>query len=289
MLTDDQLAARIGPRLRAELAGLPVPDMPAALRRRRARRARVAAALAALPVAGAAAATAVLLPGPAAPAAPRTQDAAYVVSRVTRALGAVPGGTVLSVQSTSEASSSVIDLWASGPDTRIKISAAGKLVSDAGTVAAGAATKTVFVDYRDKTWWRSSAASAGDGSSGTASSSGAASGKYACDSVDGFTADPGSMAADLRAEVACGSLKAAGTATVGGVTVIGLTSAARYGTTTTWYVNSSTYLPVRMTTAGPGSSRSQQDFQWLPPTAANRAELDLPAAPRGFTQVAPNQ
>jgi hypothetical protein len=283
MLTDDQLAARIGPRLRAELAGLPVPDVLPALRRRRARRARAAAALAALPVAGAAVAAAVLFPGPAAPAAPRAQDAAYVVSRVTRALDAVPGGTVLSVQSTSDDSSTVIDLWASGPDTRIKISAAGKLVSDTGTVAAGTATTTAFVDYQDKTWWRSSAASAGDGSSGTASA------KYACDSVDGFTADPGSMAADLRAEVSCGSLKAAATATMGGVTVIGLTSAARYGLTTTWYVNSSTYLPVVMTTTGPGSSRSQQDFQWLPPTAANLAELDLPAAPPGFTRVAPNQ
>lgn len=283
MLTDDQLAARIGPRLRAELAGLPVPDMLAALHRRRARRARAAAALAALPVAGAAVAAAVLFPGPAAPAAPRTQDAAYVVSRVTQALGAVPGGTVLSVQSTSEPPSSVIDIWASGPDMRIKISAAGKLVSDAGTVAAGAATKTVFVDYRDKTWWRSSAATAGDGSSGAASA------KSVCDSPDGAAVDPGRMAADLRAWVSCGALKAAGTATMGGVTVIGLTSAARYGTTFTWYVNSSTYLPVRMTTAGQGSSRSQEDFQWLPPTAANLAELDLPAAPRGFTQVAPNQ
>ena len=58
MLTDDQLAARIGPRLRAELTGLPAPDMLAALRRRqeqRARRARATAALTALPVAAMAA------------------------------------------------------------------------------------------------------------------------------------------------------------------------------------------------------------------------------------------
>jgi hypothetical protein len=279
MLTDDQLAARIGPRLRAELTGLPAPDLLAALRRRRARRARAAAALAALPLAAAAAAAAVLLPGS---AAPRAQDAAYLVSHVTRALGAVPAGTVLSTQSTSDASSTVIDLWASGPDTRIKISQAGKLVTDTGTVAAGTTT-TAVVDYQDKTWWRSSAPSAGDGSSGTPS------GKYACDTVDGFTANPASMAADLRAEVSCGSLKAGGTAAVGGVTAIELTSAPWHGLTTTWYVNSSTYLPVRMTTTGPGSSRTQQDFQWLPPTAANLAELDLPAAPPGFTQVTPNQ
>jgi hypothetical protein len=291
MLTDDQLAARIGPRLRAELAALPVPDMPAALRRRRARRARAAAALAALPLAGAAAAAAVFLPGRAAPAGLHAQDAAYVVSRVTRAIGAVPGGTVLFIKDTSDASSLVMDLWVRGPDdTRIEAFKAGKLVSDTGWVTAGTTTTTVFVDYRDKTWWRrSSSARAGNGSSGTP---GRSSARYECGAVTGSSGNPRSMAAQLRAWVSCGSLKAGGTTAVGGIAVIELTSAkpAKDGAITTWYVNSSTYLPVRMTRTGSGdSSSSQDDFQWLPPTAANLARLDLPAAPQGFTQTAPNQ
>ncbi len=281
MLTDDQLATRIGPRLRAELAGLPVPDMLAALRRRRARRVRAAAVLAALPVVGAAAAAAVFLPGPAAPAQLHAQDTAYLVSRVTRALGAVPADAVVSVQATSEASPLVTDIWARGPDMRIEAFVAGKLVSDSGTVTAGTTTTSVNVDYRDKTWRRSTA-EAGDGSSGTVPT------RRACDGVDGSLDDPGAMAAELRALVSCGALKAGGTAAVGGVTAIELTS-VRDGLTTTWYVDSSTYLPVRMTTTGSGSP-SREDFQWLPPTAANLAKLNLPAAPQGFTQAAvPNQ
>jgi hypothetical protein len=284
MLTDDQLAARIGPRLRAELAALPAPDVLAALRRRRARRARAAAVLTALPVAAAAAAAAVLLPGSAAPAAPRAQDAAYVVSHVTRALGAVPAGTVFSIQSTStvlsaaEPYSIVTDIWKRGPDVRIEAFQAGKPVSDAGTFTTGTTQTSVFVNYRDKTWWRSSAANAGDGSSGAASAT------SACDGVDGAAEDPGIMAAELRALVSCGALKAGGTATVGGVTTIELTS-TKDGLITTWYVNSSTYLPVRMTKTSPGSSRGQEDFQWLPPTPANLAKLNLPTAPPGFTRT----
>ena len=53
MFTDDKLAERIGPRLRAELADLPVPDLLSALHRRQARRVRIAAGLTALPVAAA--------------------------------------------------------------------------------------------------------------------------------------------------------------------------------------------------------------------------------------------
>jgi hypothetical protein len=61
MLTDDQLAQRIGPTLRAELADLPVPDLLPALRRRRARRRRLAASLTVLPVAAGALAVSVVL------------------------------------------------------------------------------------------------------------------------------------------------------------------------------------------------------------------------------------
>jgi hypothetical protein len=88
MLTDDQLATRIGPRLRDELAGLPVPDMLTALRRRRARRARVTAAVTvavAAPVAAVAALSATLPGG--------TSAAAHPAGRHVTALG----GTVITL------------------------------------------------------------------------------------------------------------------------------------------------------------------------------------------------
>ena len=92
------------------------------------------------------------------------------------------------------------------------------------------------------------------------------------------------MAASLQAWVSCGMLTAGGTATVNGVTELELTTVLN-GVTYTWYVDPATYLPTRMTTARPGILLAQNDFQWLPPTTANLAEVSLPVAPQGFTQV----
>ena len=49
------------------------------------------------------------------------------------------------------------------------------------------------------------------------------------------------------------------------------------------WVNPATYLPVRYDVGG-----SQTDYQWLTPTAAHLALLDLPI-PAGFKQVPPTQ
>ena len=54
--------------------------------------------------------------------------------------------------------------------------------------------------------------------------------------------------------------------------------------TLSWYVSPATYLPVRQTVTRRGTLLSTQDFQWLPPTAANLAKLDLPVPPPGFTR-----
>jgi hypothetical protein len=274
MLTDDQLAARIGPRLRAELAGLPTPDMLAALRRRRAHRARVTAALTTLPVAAAAISAAVFLPGPAAPA---TQDTAYVVSHVTQALDAMPADTIMFSHATHNSGPvPVEDTWTNGSQSRFKVfTRAGQLAYDGEQVdSRTASTWTwtwVTVNYLDKTWSRYVGRDPAPAH--------APSFTCASDSTALFN-DPSQMAAWLRAGLSCGTLKADGTATVDGVTAIKLKVNARVA----YFVNPTTYLPVRLTGTS-GSQVWQDDLEWLPPTTANRAKLNLPVPPRGFTRV----
>ncbi|MCW2936655.1 MAG: hypothetical protein JWM19_7617 [Actinomycetia bacterium] len=277
MLTDDQLAARIGPRLRAELAGLPTPDMLAALRRRRAHRARVTAALTTLPVAAAAIAAAVFLPGPAAPA---TQDTAYVVSHVTQALDAMPADTIMFGHRTwNTGPVPVEDTWTNGSQVRIKVfTRAGQLAYDAEEVdSRTASTLTrITVNYLDKTWSRY----VGPGPTQAPTPS------FTCASVilsdTALFNDPSQMAAWLRAGLSCGTLKADGTATVDGVTAIKLKVNAKVA----YFVNPTTYLPVRLT-ATSGSQAWEDDLEWLPPTTANLAKLNLAVPPRGFTRVSP--
>jgi hypothetical protein len=273
MLTDDQLAARIGPRLRAELDGLPAPDMLAALRRRRA---RVTAALTTLPVAAAAVAAAVVLSGPAAPAAQQAQDTAYVASHVTQALDAVPASTIMYMQITWALHSVVNDRWASGRRLRTETFRAGQLVSESASTGTNTST-SVNVNYRDRTWSRSTE-SLGPFSATAPAMSCANAGDQP------IYANPSWMAAEIRTIVSCGLLKADGTATAGGVTAIRLASKDN---SATWYVSPATYLPIRITTTQPGTGTLilQIDFQWLPPTTANLAKMNLPVPPAGFTQV----
>jgi hypothetical protein len=287
MLTDDQLAARIGPRLRAELAGLPTPDMLAALRRRRARRARVTAALTTLPVAAAAIAAAIVLPGAAAPTVQHAQDTAYVVSHATQALTTVPAGTILSMQwTTTGPGSQVRDIWQRDSDLRMESFASGQLVSESVSTIRGTTRTVVRISYQHRTWSRS-AFPIGKSSAPSAAARALAQGHIACDRANesfGISDKASVMAAKLRAWESCGWLKADGTATAGGVTAIRLTTPTDDGYTTTWYINPATYLPIRQTVTQQGTLLSTNDFQWLPPTPANLAKLNLPTPPRGFTQ-----
>ncbi len=256
---------------------LPTPDMLAALRRRRARRARATAPLITVPVAAAAIAAAVFLPGPAAPAA---QDTAYVVSHVTQALDAMPADTILFSQITRTGSDSALtdtmtDTWANDGHVRMEIfTRAGQLTSEFGSVTTRTAHTAVIVNYLDKTWSRS--ANSGGHAAGPATS-------FTCASVSGeiiIFHSSSQMAAWLRAAVSCGTLKADGTATVDGVTAIKLIR----GTGITYFVNPTSYLPVRLTLTT-RVEVFQDDFRWLAPTAANLARLNLPVPPAGFTQV----
>jgi hypothetical protein len=259
MLTDDQLAA---------------------LRRRRARRARVTAALTTLPVAAAAIATSFAV------------QAAIVVAAVTilagnapspaldavsPALDAVPASTILFTQLT-RANSAVVDrTWASGQQMRIERFRAGQLVFESGSTGTSTST-SIWVNYRDRTWTRSTE-SVGPLSATAPAMSCANAGDQP------IFSNPTGMAAELRTTVSCGLLKADGTATAGGVTAIRLIMPADGGFATTWYVSPATYLPIRETVTRRGTLLWTFDFQWLPPTPANLAKLSLPIPPAGFTQI----
>jgi hypothetical protein len=95
--------------------------------------------------------------------------------------------------------------------------------------------------------------------------------------------------------LACGGYKMAGYADIGGAETVKITGSRVIGTgsaettnTLTLFVSPSTYLPVQITSslAGPGlhTAWTSFDFQWLPPTAANRARASV-TVPCGFQQV----
>jgi hypothetical protein len=242
-----------------------------------AHRRRVAAGVTAAVSAGAAAiAAAIVLPGPPAPA---TQDTAYVVSHVNQALDAVPADTIMF--SRFDNGSGETYEWANGHETRSEaFTATGQLTYEIGWAHTGTAITSVTIDYKDRTWWRSVTSVP----VGTPSAKASAASSVCADHFLGVFPDVSATAAEFRAEVSCGHLKADGTATVGGVTAIKLTDAADAGFV--WYVSSTTYLPIRATLAQPdGRFFWQQDFQWLPPTTANLANLSLPTPPQGFTRV----
>jgi outer membrane lipoprotein-sorting protein len=99
----------------------------------------------------------------------------------------------------------------------------------------------------------------------------------------------------IKDQLTCGVFKVAGTEVVDGVNAIKITGSAtsafpaasqtQYSGPTYW-VDPETYLPVRMTLTRNGTLATQYDYQWLSPTPANRALLDLPV-PAGFKQVKP--
>jgi hypothetical protein len=279
MITDGQLAARISRRLHAKPAGPPTPDTPAAPRRRPA---RTTAALTTLPAAAATIATAVFLPWAVA------QDTAYVTSHTTQAPTAVPPGTISFLQSTTtRPGSEVTDSWAGDGRLRIeRFTRAGQPISDRVSARTSTTETAVLINYRDKTWTRR-ASHFGKLSAPAAAPAGAQ-GSFTCDSANkifGIPLNPSDMATSLRDWESCGWLKADGTTTTGGATATRLTMPTDGGSTTTWYVNPATYLPIRQTVTRQGKLLSTNDFQWLPPTAANLAKLNLPTMPRGFTHT----
>lgn len=99
------------------------------------------------------------------------------------------------------------------------------------------------------------------------------------------------MVAQLRADVTTGAATVIGPATVDDQNAVEIQEGtAQTGFRYTW-VDPTTYLPVREIDTAPGVSTTsdqaiQEDYQWLPNTAANEQLLTVGAAiPAGFTQV----
>jgi hypothetical protein len=277
--------------LRAGIARVPAQVPPglarSAYRRYRRRRVTARAAAAAGTAAVAGTAATVFLSGPAGPAT-QTQTTAYVVRHVTQALDAMPAGTIMFDRMTFGPSGNgpgfyARDVWATrGRSRNETFTQAGQPIQDDGISLTPTASKRVLVDYQNKTWWRSVGPKPVGHLTGPMPPI-----KWTCSTPPGvIVGNAADMAAQVRTGVSCGELKVGGTGTVDGAPAVKLAGNWGGGAVTDW-VNATTYLPVRMTlTWGPGRV-NQIDFQWLPPTAANLAKLNLPVPPAGFTQVKP--
>jgi hypothetical protein len=227
---------------------------------------------------------AVALSGSPAPVIADVQ-AGYVANRVTQAASALSPRTIM-FEHTAYRSRPVDpgqppeDSWTVGGRVRIiTLTPSGSPQADFGYNAGGRAETRVNVDYQKRTWWRSARPELPTPPPVPVS--------YSCSDA-GFNAQPSSapeMAAQIRTEVACGLLKAAGTGVVDGVWTVELTGVSA-GLRETYWIDTTTYLPVRIlvATVQDGISGWQADVQWLRPTTANLAKLTVPI-PAGFTEV----
>jgi hypothetical protein len=304
--------------LRAGMARVPA-QVPAGLARtayRRYRRRRstarvVTAAGTAAIAAGAAIGVGLIRPpGTAGPG--QTPSAAYVVDRVTQAVDALPPDSIIFMRDTFQPASpqdTLQDTWAAGNEFRTEtFTAAGQPVTEFGSATAHNRIMQTQVNYQDRTWSRSvtvlphgspspgpspSSSCAGAGflpgpvPSATPSANAGTSGADVF--VTGYLlaiGQPGPMVAQIRTALSCGKLKVAGNGDIDGIRCIKLVE-QETGITLTYWVSRSAYLPVRLVTQytqWPGSE--QDDFSWLPPTAANLA-LATVTIPPGYTRVTP--
>jgi hypothetical protein len=161
-------------------------------------------------------------------------------------------------------------LWANLHTTKLSVlTAAGQRVFDERITVRNGSLTTTVVNYTSHTWWTTQSAR-------PATRPGSAS----CMPGGGIRLSGGLNAWPdfIRAQLACGAYTVAGKQAVGGVDALKITASS--GHLTLW-VNAATYLPMRLADGG-----LQTDFQWLPPTPADLATLNMPV-PAGFHQVPP--
>jgi hypothetical protein len=162
-------------------------------------------------------------------------------------------------------------LWANLHTTKRSVfTAAGQhLFDERFTLNNGSLTTTV-VNYTSHTWW--TAQSPRPAVTGPAS--------VTCLPGGGIRLTGGRNAWPnfIRAQLACGAYTVVGRQAIGGADALKITGNS--GHLTLW-VNRATYLPVRLDDGG-----LQTDFQWLPPTPAGLALLNMPV-PAGFHKVPP--
>jgi hypothetical protein len=289
-------------------------------RRRRAARAAMVSATAAVTAAAAViAATGIAggTPAPAGPSAAQARTVAYVTSRVKQALASenlVYAARSHNTVGEKNAGESTITLatWAYGSRGRFEEFAGSRwcpprggcthrggsgLYLASGTALVGGKLTGVYVTYYNRKWSVLPSSKPDRACSRTA----------ALESF-GPSVPASRWPAFIGATLACGAGSVTGHVRVDGVEATKITGkpvtiklpagearaeGEKWATSRwTWYVNSTTYLPVRMdswsSTYGgrwPASTASSvTDVQWLPPTAANIAKA-MVTIPAGFRQV----
>ena len=279
MVTDDELAATLGPRLHAELADLHAPaDLAATVARRRGNQNRVLAGALALPVVAGVAVTAVLLstggtsaapkPPPPAAAAPQIHTVSYVLTQAKAALDSVDEDLVQTniTGTDGRGPSQRNESWLD-PRTRTERSdqytPGGQLSTSVLVTHTDTGVTLLAVDYATSTW--SSITAADKGLKGLPGS---------------LYTDP----ADIRAALTAGTLVLVGEEQVGGqpaehLTVTGLLDSMSMDL----WVDATSYLPVQ-SVVHKGPYTGTASYTWLPRTPANLAKLIL-AVPAGFTKV----
>jgi hypothetical protein len=295
--------------LHAGMERVPAPVPPGLARqsfqRYRKHRARNRAAGAASGIAIVGVATAVAVSGTSATSPPtsevRYSQAAYLVNHVASALDSAESGMVEYARVSDPIGHN--DNWAARDMSRTEaFSSSGQPTLDSSAVFTATTHTIVNVNYQTRTWYRYTRQNPPPSTASPATPSPAASAAPApsssvitisptatCTNPLGLMpSDPVQMADQLREWVGCGKLTLGGTAQVDGVQATALTGAAN-GIKATYWVDSSTYLPVRITIGytQPGVTGGEQwDLQWLPATPANLALFNVPI-PAGFTQVSP--
>jgi hypothetical protein len=148
--------------------------------------------------------------------------------------------------------------------------AAGHRVFDLRTAPAGGLLISTGVFYRSGTWWR-----------GTVGPVSARNGPAPARCGSGIDIGPGGWPAFLRHALSCGEYAKGGRQRIEGVDATELTG---NGGRTAFWVNPTTYLPVRAIFTTADGTRIQTDFGWFIPTHARLAQLHL-SVPPGFRQV----
>lgn len=225
----------------------------------------------------------------------QAQTTAYVISRVERALSApamtnvigytrtmYPAGTTLQpvpggIHGSSGPGSSAQGvsyelLWAYHHTSESSaFSATGQRVFNERITVGKRSFTTTVASYPSRTWWTTQ--SPRPAVTGSASASCLPGGEIR---LSGGTGN--AWPTFIRSQLACGAYTAAGKQAIGGVDALKITGSS--GHLTLW-VNAATYLPMRLE-----EGELQTDFQWLPPSPANLAMLNMPI-PAGFHQVQP--
>jgi hypothetical protein len=226
----------------------------------------------------------------------QVRTTAYVISRVERALSApnmanmvaytrtvypagvtlrpVPGGVNGSggPAAGSSRAGAYEALWAYHRSSKLSsFTASGQRVFDERITVGKRSMATTVVAYTSHTWWRAQSARPEVASS--ASPGCLPGGQVRLNGSANAWPD------FIHSQLACGAYTVAGKQDLGGVEALKITGSS--GQLTLW-VNPRTYLPIRLQQLGP----VQVNFQWLAPTRANLAMLNMPV-PASFHQVVP--